>query len=158
MHYSNYVPFIKHIKKDQYGIELTWRVKFDESAVYKIDESSCVNKLFGFCFGIMGVHKMSCRIGWSCNPEGKINIYAYEYISGTLDKHLLATVNTGEWHDYTIRFANDSTADIAEYSIDGESKYSKLILGCTYSNWVFGLGPYFGGHTKAPHKITIFKK
>jgi hypothetical protein len=49
-------------------------------------EKSCVNKLFGFCFGF-GVHKNSARFGWTYNKEtNKIDIWCYFYNDGKLTK------------------------------------------------------------------------
>jgi hypothetical protein len=64
-HYSNFLPSFHKVPND-FGISTN--VIFDESCKYEIDEKSCVNKLFGFCFGF-GVHKNSVRFGWTYNNE-----------------------------------------------------------------------------------------
>ena len=42
---------------------------FADNCKYEIDEKSCVNKLYGFCLGLFGVHKNSIRFGWTYNKE-----------------------------------------------------------------------------------------
>jgi hypothetical protein len=57
-HYSTFFPKIYRFCSEN---KKSIRVKFDKSCVYKIDEKSCVNKLWGFSIGLFGVHKNSYR-------------------------------------------------------------------------------------------------
>lgn len=156
-HYSNFFPKF-YCTKEKF--ELSGNFTFTDSCRYKIDEPSCVNKLFGFCFGF-GVHKNSARIGWTYNNEGNlIDLWKYIYKYGKLEKRKFHFINLNDAHDFKITVQRNVSAlpryrhyYYIEFYIDGLLfEFDKI-----YSNGCFmtTLGPYFGGNTKAPHNIII---
>lgn len=135
-------------------------ITFTDSCRYEIEEKSCVNKLFGFSFGIFGVHKNSVRFGWTYNNElNNIFIWKYVYIDGKLKKEKISSCEIGETHAYDIdafSYKSDKkgyTTYGVCFKIDGK----KIAETKIDSNKWFAitLGPYFGGKTRAPHKIVI---
>ena len=156
-HYSNFIPSF-HCTKDYAVFEGTY--SFDENCKYQIDEDSCVNKLFGFCFGL-GVHKNSVRFGWSYNkPVNSIYIWSYYYKNGKLNKKKVFSCNTNEYHNYKIE-VNRISKSLGNYTfrllVDNNVvlDFQELQSNKTF---ITTLGPYFGGHTRAPHKMIIRKK
>ncbi len=150
-HYSNFIPSficlsdLKVISRD---------FKFTESCKYEIEEKSCVNKLFGFCFGF-GVHKNSARFGWTYNKEtNKIDIWCYFYNDGKLTKKSVFESDINKSHTYEFMINKyDKNKYKVFFIIDSQVKQnitfeSKIPLITT-------LGPYFGGNTRAPHDIEI---
>ena len=78
-HYSTFIPQIKCLRNLKY-IKNEYYISFDKSCKYDIEEKSCVNKLFGYSFGLFSVHKNTCRFGWTYNKEtDKIDIWIYIY-------------------------------------------------------------------------------
>lgn len=157
-HYSNFIPCLKFID-DEMKFQSIY--SFDKSCAYSISEKSCVNKLFGFCFGF-GVHEDSVRFGWTYNEDiDKIVIWKYIYDKGILHKHNLCNISLNTEHTFTIKLRRAGAAEnyrfmyVVDLYIDGylydvhTLSSNKLILTT--------LGPYFGGNTRAPHKMKIFK-
>ena len=100
-HYSNFFPRIQLLSQVTCVFQ-SGCVVFDESCKYEISETSCVNKLFGFCFGF-GVHKNSIRFGWTYNvPTNQIYIWKYFYVNGQLEKEKIFACEIGEQHFYEI--------------------------------------------------------
>jgi hypothetical protein len=167
-HYSNFIPRIHLLSQVNYLYQ-RGTIIFDESCKYEIDEASCVNKLFGFCFGF-GVHKNSVRFGWTYNAAtNQIYIWKYFYIDGELEKEKIFACELEEAHFYEIEVVKDSnlpTRYFITLKIDNEkvvlSKEFK-IAGIEYKQdiiysdkcFITTLGPYFGGNTRAPHTIKI---
>lgn len=159
-HYSNFIPGIQLISNVTH-IAHSGYVVFDESCKYEIGEDSCVNKLFGFCFGF-GVHKNSVRFGWTYNaPINQIYIWKYFYINGKLQKEKIFACEVGEPHFYEI-LVNKSNNIKNEYlvtlKIDNKKVYpTEEPYNIIESNKCFitTLGPYFGGNTRAPHTMKI---
>ena len=151
-HYSNFIPCIKRVEERMVFEQM---LRFDPSCEYDIDEASCVNKLFGFCFGF-GVHKNSVRFGWAYDKKtGFINIYKYVYEDGQLHKHIAHNIETGNYHIY--RILAERKGDnmwMIDFIIDGQTVATHW---CMYSDacFVTTLGLYFGGNTPAPHTIKI---
>ena len=153
-HYSNFFPKFYCLNKPQ--IKLTWKVKFTESCKYEINEKSCVNKLFGFCFGL-GVHKNSLRFGWTYNKEtNNIFIWHYDYSKGRLMKLKLYSCDINEEHEYKVILRKQNNDYIGGLVIDGNEESAMRFENIT-SKFITTLGPYFGGETRAPHKIIIEK-
>lgn len=163
-HYSNFFPRIQLLS----GVTFFYQgglIIFDESCKYEIDEASCVNKLFGFCFGF-GVHKNSIRFGWTYNaPTNQIYIWKYFYIDGKLEKEKIFACEIGEANYYeiavnksnnvkneyyiTLKINNEIYSNDGEFETGSKNKiYSKKCFITT-------LGPYFGGKTRAPHTMKI---
>lgn len=158
-HYSNFFPSFKLID-DVMTFEK--KMVFDESCHYEIDEPSCVNKLFGFCFGF-GVHQESIRFGWTYDKTfNQYTIWHYVYSEGKLYKYPMKsfTAKGVMLMNYMIKLHRWSGDDpkyrwVYRYFLyiddlpvaEGRIKSNKLFLTT--------LGPYFGGNTRAPHKIII---
>lgn len=176
-HYSNFIPWFKCIK-GSFEIERT--IVFTDSCGYEIDEPSCVNKLFGFCFGMFGVHKNSARFGWTYDKgHGVIKLWKYVYEGGKLEKEVIEDVQIGEPITLKLyveqikpvnitkwRFDKD-TNDIVETDNSIHTNYcvNFVVNNHTICYWyiptdikyIVTLGPYFGGKTKAPHCIRIIE-
>ena len=154
-HYSNFLPWFYCID-NRNKLCISKRITFTESCKYNIEEKSCVNKLFGFCFGL-GVHKNSVRFGWSYDSNtDKFIIWKYIYKNGKLDKRQIWTCcNVNEEYDFTIevnRTANKDTYQLF-FMIDNVLMESDTIT--SDKCFITTLGFYFGGNTKAPHKMYI---
>lgn len=153
LHYSTFIPKLC-IFKDNF--EISQVCKFDESCKYIISEDSCVNKLFGFSFGLFGVHKNSIRYGWLYNnEENKFFIYRYCYIDGKLNKHIIFDCNVNEYHIYKISITKDLCGQYhIHFIIDEIEKYTYKINKVT-NKLLLTLGFYFGGNTRAPHTMKL---
>lgn len=150
-HYSNFFPAIKFARK---SIRLEQTLVFDKSCVYDIAERSCVNKLFGFCFGF-GVHSNSVRFGWSYDkPTGLITIHRYVYDEGTLYKNFCTRVSIESPHTYRLEANWNGTSWNVDFIVDERivaAHYGIKAHPC----FITTLGLYFGGNTRAPHTIKI---
>ena len=153
-HYSTFIPTIKKIKD---GLELTREFEFTDSCKYQIDEASCVNKLFGFCFGLFGVHKSSIRFGWTYdNIEDKFILWNYCYENGQLDKHFIndAKFNPGDIFRVTLK-VHDEGSNIKKVEMFINDEFVHAHDYQLKNKWLFTLGFYFGGNTRAPHKMQL---
>ena len=148
-HYSNFIPSIRLLKEETVFTET---IEFTNSCRYYIEEASCVNKLFGFCFGLFGVHKNSARFGWKYNTStSKIDILEYYYKDGKLIKNPVAEISIGEKIAYRIKvtkqqvtlYINNKPVSTMQFDVK-----KKLLLT---------LGFYFGGNTRAPHTMNVNK-
>ena len=155
-HYSNFFPRIQLIYQVNH-LSQGGRIVFDESCKYEIAEASCVNKLFGFCFGF-GVHKNSVRFGWTYNaPTNQIYIWSYFYINGKLHKKKIFSCELNEEHTYKIE-VHKISSELGHYTfrflIDGKENgdFEKIQSDKCF---ITTLGPYFGGNTRAPHTMKI---
>ena len=159
-HYSNFFPRIQLISQVNKLLQ-SGNLVFDESCKYEIDESSCVNKLFGFCFGF-GVHKNSVRFGQTYNaPTNQIYIWKYFYIDGKLEKEKIFACEVGEPHSYEILVNKSYNAENKYFitlKIDNQKVYPVDNFYITIKSdkcFITTLGPYFGGNTRAPHTMKI---
>jgi hypothetical protein len=159
-HYSTFFPRI--ICKNNFN--KTIKVRFDESCKYVINESSCVNKLWGFSSGLFGVHENSYRFGWTYDSiTNRIVIWTYMYINGRLYKDILHYCKLEV--DYTFNIeshTSESGITHTTFSIyDNDTLLINKTFHCPYAlkNTLLELGFYFGGNTRAPHKMFInFKR
>lgn len=128
------------------------KIKFDKSCKYSIQERSCVNKLWGFSSGLFGVHKNSYRFGWTYDSvSDKIIIWAYIYRNGKLFKEKLTECNFDVEYTFTMEIKNKVTLTVGTIQKTYEVPEPK--------SWLLELGFYFGGVTRAPHKMKIdFKR
>ena len=159
-HYSNFFPRIQLIYQVNH-LSQGGRIVFDESCKYEIAEASCVNKLFGFCFGF-GVHKNSVRFGWTYNaPTNQIYIWKYFYIDRKLEKEKIFACEVGEQHFYEIIVNKSYNAENKYFitlKIDNQKVYPVDNFYSTIQSdscFITTLGPYFGGNTRAPHTMKI---
>lgn len=158
-HYSNFIPKLQLILNCNH-LQQGGNITFTDSCRYEIEEKSCVNKLFGFSFGIFGVHKNSVRFGWTYNKElNEIFIWKYVYCDGKLDKEKIFSCNIGETHAYDIDTWQYYLKEEKKHVFDVRFKVDGKKIGETKlksNKWfTLTLGPYFGGNTRAPHKICI---
>lgn len=146
-HYSTFLPRIY-----KPGIVKTVKVKFDKSCAYNIEEKSCVNKLWGFSVGLFGVHKNSYRFGWTYDSvSDKIIIWAYIYRNSKLFKEKLTECNFDVEYTFTMEIKDKVILTVGTIQKTYEVPEPK--------SWLLELGFYFGGYTKAPHKMKIdFKR
>lgn len=146
-HYSTFFPKIYRFCSEN---KKSIRVKFDKSCAYKIDEKSCVNKLWGFSIGVFGVHKNSYRFGWTYEND-KIVIWVYSYINGKLQKEKLTECEFDKEYECSI-----SINDKVIFNFNGVTKEKELR---SIKNFLLELGFYFGGNTRAPKNMKIeFKR
>lgn len=153
-HFSTFLPRI--IKTNEL-FKKSIKIKFDESCKYIIDEHSCVNKLWGFCNGLFGVHKDSWRFGWTYDiNEDKINIWVYIYNSGKLTKKIIYKLDFDKEYELTIEFKKfDKTSYLINFNINSELISQYYISEFKMKKYLLELGFYFGGKSKAPHNIRI---
>lgn len=152
LHYSNFFPRILKLKEKQI---LTKTFEFTDSCEYEIDETSCVNKLFGFSFGLFGVHKNSARFGWTYNKETDlIVIWKYIYDNGKLIKQSIGTTKIGQKCKFQI-ICNKLNDYESEVTFHFNDCWAASHMFTTQKRWLLTLGFYFGGHTSAPHKMHI---
>lgn len=133
------------------------KVVFTEESKYAIAEEECVNKLCGFCYGLFGVHKNSDRLGWAYNVVKDIfEIYSYSYDNGKLVKKVIdrVPVNTEVTYRLSV-FFKDIDRYVSIRKDHGMKNISLRRYSKVTNKFGFTLGPYFGGKTRAPHKITI---
>lgn len=150
-HYSNKLLY-KLFKLINTKKELSYFVKFDESAMY-IDDTEDkldVHKLFGFSNGLR--HNNSYRFGWNY-LKGKIQIYGYTYLDGKRIIKEIGSVDINKTYLFTISV----NYGILSYQImDTDSNRQEHMMLITKRK-VFGytLWPYFGGNKTAPNNIFI---
>ncbi len=142
-HYSTFLP--KFHKAT--NLKKSVSVSFNENCLYKIDEKSCVNKLWGFACNL-GIHKNSFRFGWTSDGN-LIYIWIYVYINGILTKQKIGSccVNTQQVLSIEIK-ENRVIFQINE-------KIVNIISLKVCPIFFTELGFYFGGNSKAPHKMWI---
>ena len=146
-HYSIFFPKIYRFRSEN---KKSIQVKFDKSCAYKIDEKSCVNKLWGFSIGLFGVHKNSYRFGWTYEND-KIVIWVYSYINGKLQKEKLTECEFDKEYQCSISIDNKVIFNFNGVTKERELRSTKKFL--------LELGFYFGGKTKAPNNMKIeFKR
>lgn len=167
-HYCcNFFPYIK-LKSEiytglKYFVYENKLVKFTEDSKYDIDEPSAVNKLFGLCYGLFGVHKNSDRLGWRYNKETDLfDIYMYSYVDGVLYKECITSVKSGEMYYYSLEvtFSDDMNKRNVVINFAPYCEPCKIIKEVTYTAnhrfcLIAELGLYFGGNTPAPKTIKV---
>ena len=148
----NFLPRILKLKESQV---FTKTIEFTDSCRYSIDEASCVNKLFGFSFGLCGVHKNSARYGWTYDKTSdSIVIWKYVYADGDLTKHTITDVKIGEKTKFDIdcQAFDGHTYRVIFYI---NNKWMDSFWFTTKRKWLLTLGYYFGGNTRAPHTMHV---
>ncbi len=141
----------KSIFKNFSNDKMTFKVKFDSSAIYQTvdpDNQYDVNKLYGFSEG-NDHHKNSARVGWAWNRNA-LRLYAYVYGNGVRKIKEITTVAIGLEIDCAISISE------SEYSFT----INKIIVAVDRSIGGpaitgYYLYPYFGGDETAPHDTFI---
>lgn len=126
-------------------------VVFTDSCRYILDKGDQHdwNKLFGFFYGIFGIHKNSVRFVWRYDPiMDKIEIAAYYYSDGQRIYTIVKIVDINTPVVLTISRIKESIM----MSCDGIIKDGMKIQS---NKLAFGCGLYFGGNRRAPQNITI---
>lgn len=142
-HYSTFLPRLYKHKNCKHSVSIT----FNNSCLYEIEEKSCVNKLWGFAYGF-GVHKNSIRFGWT-SEEGKIQIWSYIYANGKLNKERLIQCQLNTMYKFGIEFKE------TDIYLSINDKLIKTTSLKQNPKFLTELGFYFGGKTRAPHKMWI---
>lgn len=132
---------------------LTFRAKFNETAVYHFDDKSfqdSKNKLLGFSDCNSLHHDNSARFAWQWF-NNRLEIFAYCYVNGERKEKFIGTVNLHEENRYQLKVTEDSY--VFQLNSQEEVRISRgnsCDKGIYYMLW-----PYFGGSTPAPHDVTI---
>ena len=141
------------------GKMLTKLVTFTDNCTYEIkkEKQGDWNKLFGVCFGILGIHRHSIRFGWRWNiSKQKIEICYIIYDGKRIERTQIAFCDcelNREYHfNITWILKDDRTLDVTFHPLqyDVEEHLNVPIKARRF----FGCGFYFGGKTRAPHRIT----
>ena len=153
-HYSTFLP---KIIKNVGGVTRSVKVKFNRSCMYTISEDSRVNKLWGFCNGLFGVHKDSWRFGWTYNTnKDKINIWSYIYNFGKLTKKRICVIDFDKEYELTLEVRKfDKTSYLVNFSVDNELMGQYYTSEFELKNYLLELGFYFGGNNRSPHKMIL---
>ncbi|MGN6530190.1 MAG: hypothetical protein ACTHK0_00375 [Ginsengibacter sp.] len=133
--------------------QLSFKVKFDSSAIYKtIAESNQtdINKLFGFSDNNATHHEYSARFGWRWS-DNALRIFAYDYNNSVISFKELGIVQIGTENNCSIKVSGNQYI----FSLNGKEtampRSSTTALAEGYK-----LFPYFGGDESAPHAISIW--
>lgn len=131
-------------------------IRFTPSCRYLLskEDQTDWNKLFGFCFGIRGVHRDSARFAWRYNfDHDTIEIAAYKYVDGFRTWNKIKEIHVGKEHTFEITRQADG---LVAFYIDG------IFLHYDYidqnDKTAYGCGLYFGGNNRAPHDIEIIEQ
>lgn len=149
---------------------IEYNIKFDEDCRYTLtphSDQADWNKLFGFCYGLLGIHKNSVRYGYSYDDvSGLIQICAIVYSTNSQGKvsvrrQFLFNVRIGEEHKYSINSKWTGSNVEVELMFDDYIVFKTHLFLETYTCDMplmrFGCGLYFGGNQRAPQKITIYE-
>ena len=132
-------------------------VLFDESCEYLLDNGDQWdwNKLYGWCFGVFGIHENSVRVAWRYNPMiKKIELALYYYKNGKMIVRPMTDVKIGE----VVRTSINVYTDKVRVCIESGKCYVQTIDfedTLLYNIPLFGCGLYFGGNRTAPHRIDV---
>lgn len=131
---------------------------FDETCRYHLDNNDQYdwNKLYGWSFGIDGIHQNSIRFVWRYNEnEDLIEIAPYAYINGERiypNQNQIAKVKIGELISTQISVLDNK---VKTKIIEPNPMISDFIFEDCHEKVLFGCWFYFGGNNKAPQKIKI---
>lgn len=142
---SNFVP----VKLKQ----LSFKVKFDSSAIYKTSIASNqldINKLLGFSDNNATHHEFSARFGWRWS-DNALRIFAYDYNNDTMSFKELGAVEIGKENSCSITVSGDKYI----FSLNGTETIMPRASN-TIEAEGYQLYPYFGGDESAPHTISIW--
>ena len=132
---------------------LSFKVKFDSSAIYKTANATNqddINKLFGFSDDNADHHQYSARFGWRWS-DNSLHLFAYVYNNGLMSFKDIGQVEIGVENSCSIKVSGNQytfTLNKTELKMPRESTTA---LAEGYKLW-----PYFGGNETAPHTISIW--
>lgn len=133
---------------------MTKDVIFEESCRYNLGlkDQFDWNKLFGWCYGITGIHRNSVRVVWRYDDmSDKIEVGLYMYVDG-LRLYPLRTYRLDIGMKYHITLENN--CDTIMLKVDGYPAEKRLVAFPTAKK-AYACGLYFGGSRRAPHTMTI---
>lgn len=156
------INFLPGFKINDYQPEVNATVMFTEESKYTdVNEPSAVNKLFGQCYGITGVHKESDRFGWVYDQDSnKFKLYAYSYNNGVLNKHYLCDLEQDKEYQLDIQalFNSPDYARTVLFFVNNKLVYDPMYTMGNIPFGVYTLGLYFGGNNPAPNTIKVQMK
>jgi len=135
--------------------KLSFKVKFDSSAIYKTTQESNqtdINKLLGFSDNNTDHHQYSARFGWRWSNNA-LRLFAYVYNEGVMSFKEIGTVKIGDEITCSIKVAGDKYL----FTLND----TEIIMPRASTTTVaegFKLWPYFGGDELAPQTICIWIK
>jgi hypothetical protein len=132
--------------------QLSFKVKFDSSAIYKTVADSNqydINKLFGFSDNNADHHAYSARFGWRWSNNA-LRLFAYDYNISVMSFKELGTVQIGVENTCSIKVSGNEYI----FSLNGTETKMPRASTTTLAEG-YKLFPYFGGNESAPHTITI---
>lgn len=138
---------------------------FTESCRYILGNGDQMdwNKLYGYCYGIDGIHKFSGRIVWRYNPNtDKIELAAYCYENGVRLYQLLGEVDINQKvllcvevvdNEIKMSLVGKYTDDQLDQTVRKTFKidFDKKLM----DKFKFSCDLYFGGNRMAPQNIKI---
>jgi hypothetical protein len=132
---------------------LSFKVKFDSSAIYKTvadSNQSDINKLYGFSDNNAAHHEYSARFGWRWS-DNALRLFAYDYNNSVMSFKELGTVQIGVENTCSIKVLGNEYV----FTLNGiETKMPRASTTTLAEG--YKLFPYFGGNELAPHNISIW--
>ena len=131
---------------------------FTKSCRYMLDGGDQMdwNKLFGFCYGVNGIHANSVRFVWRYSPSrNMVEIATYCYKNRKRIYKIVDSVCIGKPIYLSISRRVDIEDDIIFFHCDLKV-VDRIIMES--NKFVFGCGLYFGGNRTAPQDITIYSE
>jgi hypothetical protein len=132
---------------------LSFKVKFDSSAIYKTvadSNQSDINKLYGFSDNNAAHHEYSARFGWRWS-DNALRLFAYDYNNSVMSFKELGTVQIGVENTCSIKVLGNEYV----FTLNGiETKMPRASTTTLAEG--YKLFPYFGGNELAPHNIAIW--
>ncbi len=135
------------------------RVKFHSNCAYdlKNDKQKDWNKLFGVSFGLLGIHKNSARFGWRYNKDTQlIELCTIVYKDGFPERRHIEgeDLPLDQWVDMWIYYAMQPDGNIyIDFRVNGRTVNPEFVN--TGAMMYFGCDLYFGGTSRAPHRMTV---
>lgn len=133
--------------------QVSFKVKFDSSAIYKTAADSNqadINKLYGFSDNNAAHHEYSARFGWRWSNNA-LRLFAYDYNNGVMSFKELGAVQIGVENTCSIRISGNEYV----FTLNGvETKMPRASITTLAEG--YKLFPYFGGNESAPHTISIW--
>jgi len=132
---------------------LSFKVKFDSSAIYKTaaeNNQSDINKLFGFSDNNATHHEYSARFGWRWSNNA-LRIFAYVYNNSVMSFKELGIVEIDTENSCSIKVSGNKYIFILNGTETTMPRASTTTEAEGYK-----LFPYFGGDESAPHTISIW--
>jgi len=137
---------------------IKFSARFLDGCLYKIDDNDKydINKLFGFSTSYFH-HKNSARLGWRCNDENSIDLFAYVYVnSKRVDGHIY--ICTVELHDeFECEIIDTESSFVFKVKTEFEDHFHLINIEKKWDWFLFHyyLYPYFGGNKTAPHDMKM---